>query len=280
LSNIEIVDAMGTPAYGAAVAEALNKATFTPAISNGKPADGNDFYDVLFAIERENRALVHYLGFSETYDIARRQRAAKQYQQSIDTTLKSFADPLNMYEIATLSHGVMLSYIGLKDYRHALIYARHAALERGRFLANDARPQAQAWLTWLEATNNNQRNAICAFTWLKRKFASYTPDADTLARVEQARAELNGTGPVRTSIELIDNNRSDIPAGWSHDLIRHSFRFEHVGAKAARLRAVCQAGTWGDEIREGKQETLNPAQGECTLYFYGERGATFDLVEY
>src|SRR5690349_16239227 len=38
LASSEIIDAMGTPAYGGAVQEALRKATFTPPISGGKPA--------------------------------------------------------------------------------------------------------------------------------------------------------------------------------------------------------------------------------------------------
>ena len=83
---------------------------------------------------------------------------------------------------------------------------------------------------------------------------------------------------MRTEIELVDRGRDDVPSGWEHEAIRRAFRFENVQANSAKFRAVC--GTTEDAASEGRQWTLDPALGECTLYFYGAPGTKFDLVEY
>ncbi|MBI1211644.1 MAG: hypothetical protein GC190_09290 [Alphaproteobacteria bacterium] len=281
LTHVETVDILGSKAYSDVMQDAFKRAKFQIAQLGGKPVDFFDgIYEITFSFSGRNRARVHYFGFSRAYDAAKRRRAKGKFEESIAIVREAMTEELNMYELATLSHGLTYSYLGLNDKRRALIAIRHATIEQGYFLAHDARPYAEALLAQLEAENNNQGAALCAFGWLRQKYSSFQPDLQLQTLISTAHLQLSGTDEVRTDIELIDSDRPYVPNRWTHRLIRHTFKFDNVPAPgAARFRLVCPTVVREDGVTANRVWDVDPGEGDCMLYFYGDPGAKFTLIE-
>jgi hypothetical protein len=280
VTNVEIIDMLGSKAYVTALEDALKVAKFDPAIKAGKPVDYYGYtFEVAFAIEGRNRAGVHYFGFSRAFDESKRRRNEKKFDEAVAVVKNAMTEPLNMYELATLSHGLTYAYIGLNDNHRALIAIRHAAVRGAQFLEKDAAPYALALLAKLEAKNNGPSAAICAYNQLQSKFPSFAPDDEIKQLMTAAEAQLAGSDPVRTDIELVDWGRPEIANRWTHVLLRRSFSFDITPAKPAKFRLVCGTTVREESVVSGKEWRIDPSDGTCTLLFYGDDGVKFTLIE-
>src|SRR4029079_7755408 len=110
--NIETIDVIGSATYSKTLETSLQAARFEPASKGGRPVTlyGNEF-DVAFGIEGRNRAGVHYYGFSRAYDDARRKRDHGDNEGSVAVIREAMTEPLNMYELSTLSHVLAYTYL-------------------------------------------------------------------------------------------------------------------------------------------------------------------------
>jgi len=278
VQGIWLIDIVGAPIFAHAASGALAKSKYAPAVHGGRPVEFHGEFDAQFMIEGKNRAGTHAV-VGSNYDKAKVYRDLGDHQRSVEILQESLKLTLNMYEYAITSYGLTVSYLGLKDYRRALLHVRHAAVGDAEFADRGQRKSALALLAELEARDGNFRASLCAFESLKKKYPDFQPAARLEELLATARRELTAATPVETQVELVESGREDLPAMWSHAVLRPALQFKAVQGRLKSFRLACPTA----EI-EGDFPVLHPVNvdrgvGECRLYVFGDPGAKFVLVE-
>ncbi len=67
---------------------------------------------------------------------------------------------------------------------------------------------------------------------------------------------------------------------WTHHLLRRSIEFSELQGTLRQFQVRCERKVFGDQMVAGKNWTVPEGWGHCTLYVYGEPGATFVVTEF
>lgn len=278
VKDIWLKEALGSPVYGERSVEVVRAQEYKPGIVGGNPAAFGLTIEISFLMEGENRADAR-ASYRAIYDRAYDQRQKGRYAESLVTLQDAMKRPLNLYELATMSHALTLTYLGLGDWRRALRHSRHAALSDGHFADSGVRARALAINAELLARDNAFHDALCANTALRKQYPSFAPSPALQDAIARSRSELAGTNPIRTEVEIIESSRTDIPAHWPHRLARSSFSIDHIEGKIDRFRLDCLTLVRSGPIEQGTVVVVGPNRGVCRLYVFGDPGAKFALEE-
>lgn len=276
--DFQIVDAVGSPLYVKFAIEGWAKSRYEP-VAGSEPAPLRvGSADVVFRIEGENRAGVH-AAFSTTYDRAYSLRQQGRFAEALAVLKDTIKLSLNLYEQATASYALAVTYMRLNDRRRALLHIRHATINDGDLADKGVREAALAMNAELEALDSNPRGALCAYDKLMAKYPSHQPSSQLQSLLEKAREMIASATPVRTEVELIETERPDVPTAWSHRVLRPVFRIDGSQGAVPRLRLVCRNAIVDKAINQSIEVTVDRSAGACVLYVYGDPGARFVLDE-
>ena len=67
---------------------------------------------------------------------------------------------------------------------------------------------------------------------------------------------------------------------WTHHLLRRSIEFSDIQGTLRQFQVRCERKVFGDQVLTAKNWTVAEGWGPCTLYVYGEPGATFVVTEF
>lgn len=276
ITDIWLIDAMGSAIYGEVAARALADAAYTPPTIKGAPTQSGQKIDIEFRMVGENRAGVHN-SFATAYARAHEFRRTGNYAASL-AVLKEIMDrSLNLYEIATLSYALSLTYQGLNDWPRAYRHISHATIAWGEFADKGVRAAALSMAAEFSATAHEYRLAYCLFGRLKKKFPNYQVQPSLVAAIDDAKRQLSGTHPVQTNAEIIASDRPDVVARWGHEMLRGSFKIDQVQGNLSTYRLACPGYSAMEPVRSGV--VLPKPPGRCKLHVFGDPGARFVLDE-
>ena len=271
-------DALGGDAFGRAAAAAIAKAKYAPApMLNGKPARLGHSFEVAFRLDPIERGGVHNY-YSETYDRARMARERRDYAASVRILKDSLPWPHDLYELTTMSYALAVSYQGLNDWRRATRHIRHATISNGVYADKGVRAAALAMTTELNARDHNYRWAKCAYDALKKQYPDRQDSPTLAAAAAETDAALGGVAPIRTEVEILEQDRADLMPHWWHLLSRPSFAIENVQGAVKSYRLDCLGHTERGPVVLGARVAM-PFGMRCDLYVMGDPGAKFVLDE-
>jgi tetratricopeptide (TPR) repeat protein len=272
--NISVVDAIGSELFWQESAAAIAKGKWA-----AQPhAHHFAAFHFQYLITGENRAGVHNLA-ARDYDLALANRKRGDYRRSIEILQNTMKMPLNMYEFATTSYGLTVSYLGLGDWRRALRHARHMAIGDGEFADKGQVRSTLSMAAELAAQDNSFHESLCYASVLKTKLPDFVPSArlkNALARAEQ---EIGAATPVRTEVEIVEPVRVGLPSVWSHRVLRRSLTFGPVQGVLKNARVVCPRAVVDRPFPITAPIDVDTSGGTCLLYVYGEPGARFAIEE-
>ena len=277
-ANIRVIDSLGDKSFVDHTIDGVSRGRYEPAVVGGHAVERHDVhFDMAFRLDM-NRGRGHR-EFDEAFDVGHRLRKDGKNEEAVRAVRPYLKQPLTLYEHVTLAHGLALAYTAMKDYRRALVQIRHSTIAGEKLLTYGSRAYALALLAELEARNGNANNAVCAFETLKLKYKDFEPSPELLALIGAANAVRAGTDPIRTEVEIVEADQEGSASVWEHDLMRHGFRFGNVQG-AAKYRLVCPLALLEGDVREGAEQQLDPAKGNCYLEGSGAVGSKFILDEH
>ncbi len=272
--NISVVDAIGSDLFSRESAAAIAKGKW-----EAQPqAHHFAAFHAQYLITGDNRSGVHNLA-DRDYNLALANRKRGDYKRSIEILQNTMTMPLNMYEFATTSYGLTVSYLGLGDWRRALRHARHMALGEGEFADKGQRRSTLAMAADLAAQDNSFHESLCYASILKQKYPDFVPSArlkDALARAER---EIGQATPVRTDVEIVEPVRAGLRPVWSHRVLRRSLAFGPVQGVLKNARVVCPRAIVDRPFPITAPIDVDTSGGTCLLFVYGEPGTRFALEE-
>ncbi|MEQ1753239.1 MAG: hypothetical protein ABL973_03815 [Micropepsaceae bacterium] len=257
----------------------MSKARFEPAELGGKPADENiSRLHVMFRIEGDNRVGVHG-DVDMALERAYAMRKKGQFAESLARLRQAYKGRVNLYEMTTLSFGMAASYRGMNDYRRALLHARHATIDNAQFADRGVQRPALELRVELEARDNNPADALCAFNGLKDRDPDFKPDATLQALLDQATAQLGSNIPVRSDVDLVETERTDVEPHWYHPVLRSRVRIGNIQGKLKSYRLVCASVKIEKPFTDDLDMQIDPDAQPCLLYVYGDPGTKFTVDE-
>lgn len=277
--DFRVVDGLGAPVYSKLAIEGVSTARYEPAERDGQKVGINvSDFNVYFQVEGENRAAVHGV-VDMAYETAFKLRKEGKFQESLDRLRQSFKGTLNLYEQATLSFGIAISYKGLGDFRRALVHARRATANEGVYADKGIRRNAFVLLSELHARDNNPADALCSFAFVKKLDADYQPEPALLALLDSARQTLVGDLPVQTEVQLVESERTDVGASWYHPVLRRNVSIRPIEGKLDTYRLWCPTKKIVQPLGTGASIIVEETSSPCMLYVYGDAGARFVVEE-
>lgn len=277
--DFRVVDGLGAPVYSKLAIEGVSTARYEPAERDGKKVGVNiSDFNVYFQVEGENRAAVHGV-VDMAYETAFNLRKQGKLQESLDRLRQSFKGTLNLYEQATLSFGIAISYKGLGDFRRALVHARRATANEGIFADRGIRRNAFILLSELHARDNNPADALCSFAVVKKLDPEYQPEPMLASLLDAARQTHLGSAPVQTEVQLVESERADVGASWYHPVLRRNVSIKPIEGKLDSYRLWCPTTKVVQPVGVGASIVVDEANSPCMLYVYGDAGARFVVDE-
>lgn len=277
VSDVWLRDTLGSQTFGQIAAEALAKGKFDPPIRGGKPVQVGDVIAVIFQFDPKDRPGDHNY-YREVLDRAAAARAQGDWKEAVRILDNSLAWPLHLHEMATMSHSMAISYMGLKDWRRALHHIRRATIEGGTVAEQNVRGEALALSVELHARDHDYGRAICIYETLRKLYPLAPVSPAVGAAIAETRAVLWSNAPVRTEVEILEQGRSDLTPHWSHALLRSSFTIEQVQGAVKSYRLDCVGRSERAPVVPGARITLSPGVA-CDLFVIGDPGAKFVLDE-
>lgn len=277
VSDVWLRDAIGSQSFSQNASEALAKAKFDPPVRRGRPVQVGDLIAVIFQFDPKDRPGDHNY-YREALDRAAAARAQGDWKEAVRILDVSLAWPLHLHEMATMSHSMAISYMGLKDWRRALHHIRHATIEGGTVVEQNVRAEALALSVELHARDHDYARGICVYEKWKKLYPLMPEGPPLKAAIAEIRAALWSGAPVRTEVEILEQYRSDLTPHWSHALLRSSFAIEQVQGTLKSYRLDCIGRTERGPVVPGVRIALSPGVG-CDLYVMGDAGAKFVLDE-
>jgi TonB family protein len=277
VSNVWLRDSIGSQTFAQIALDALPKAKFDPRVRDGGPVLVGDSVAVVFRFDPKDRPGDHNY-YREVLDRAAAARAQGDYKESVRILDNSLAWPLHLHEMATMGHAMAVSYMGLKDWRRALRHIRHATIDGGKVAEENVRADALALAAELFARDHDYIRAICTYETLRKQHPTAPVNPTLATAIAETRSVLFSSSPVRTEVEILETNRSDLTPHWSHVLLRKSFAIEQVQGTLKSYRLDCIRRSESGPVVPSQRITLSPGLG-CDLYVMGNPGAKFVLDE-
>jgi hypothetical protein len=277
--NVYVVDAVGSQLFQNESMASVAKSRWEPAQLGGKPvAFHRSGFAFEYRISDRGRAGVHNLA-TRNYDIALANRKQGEYRRSADLLLTTMKMPLNLYEFATTSYGLTVSYLGLGDRRRALRHIRHTVIGEGAFADSGQRSSALAMAAELAAQDNSLHESLCNFELLKDQYPNFAPGALLQGAIARAERDVNSAAPVRTEVEIVEPVREEVAPSWVHRVLRRSLAFSATQGTLKSARVVCPTAVIERAFPIGGPIEVDLSVGACTLIVYGAPGARFVLEE-
>lgn len=272
------IDAVGSTQFVVASMESVAKSKWNPAVRGGSPTPYSLEFAFQYRMVGENRAGVHNMA-TRNYDIAYADRRNGNYKASVDVLLRTLAFTLNMYEYATISYGLTVSYMGLGDRRRALRHIRHSAISDAEFADKGQRRSTLALAAELAIQDNSFHEGLCAFKLLKERYPDFVPSAQLQTQVDRATREITSSTPITTDVEMIESLRANVAPVWRHRILRRTLTFSRVQGALTRARVACPTSITDHAFPLSRAVEVDTSAGSCMLYVFGEPGARFVLEE-
>jgi TonB family protein len=154
-----------------------------------------------------------------------------------------------------------------------------AAMRQPQALEKDLLVNVERQVFALEVRNREWAAAYASYQALAKREDVLTPNER--ATGEKLDAMIRGGSVLSTDAKLECRcHRSNGAPLWSAQLLRREFGFgESVGA-IERFELRCKGHRFSAAFEVDKAWRVPEAWGACTVYVFGEEGATFELLEY
>jgi hypothetical protein len=286
VNEVTAYDAVGSTQFRQQTIDKVLTWTYVPAQRNGKPIAVYYGIDVHYRMSPgKNRKSTH-TAFREIYDEGRRLLAAKKYPEAVAQLELALAQPINVYEVSLTEAILARANYAQKKWQAALRNIRHATYsgdeKLGQFLNKAMMAPALRLRIVLEARDGNYQDALCSQLALSKLPAKKeSPGAVTAEEAERAIAEIQSKLSDPTPLEIGAEIYSDPVSGpeWTHSMLRTKFSFAGVTGKPSGFKMLCTAYRLEGAVVAGKEWSVPPDAGPCTLFVSGEPGATFHLIE-
>ncbi len=280
-TDFRVRDAIGNPKYGELAIAGFKGARYEPTVLDGKTLPVNVLSQIVdFRIEGENRVGVQVAAGNATEEAIRLRKEGK-FAESLAVLQALSGRSLNLYEATTRAYGLAMSYKGLNDRRRALREIRRATINEGQYIDKNLRHAAFVAQVELEATDNYFLASVCTFERMRYAFPHKELDPILFETFKKAVVQLAGTAPVRSEVEIVETDRSDVPPHWMHGLTRSTFDIVDIVGKLRSVKLVCPAANLDREITGTLRVNVEVSKiTNCILYIFGDPGAKFVLLEH
>lgn len=279
--DIALRDYLGPTSFAEISGSQLRNWRYRPATMGGMPVETYGYgAEVTFLFEETGAGerKTHSSEFEKRYDQARNliKTDPAAAVRALDT---AFHDRLGLYEEAMGSYLMALALVAAdaKSWHQSLVHIRHAVINGGAFLDPAAKPGAMDLDVFFEAQNGNYKEAYCVYR--QQRAAGTGLSVQTQQLGEKFAALLTAPEPLVIPAEVFADMRPGISAAWVHPMLRHKFSFSGVKGVLKNFHLQCTATTLDSPINEETQWAVPPNAGHCTLFVYGENGASFQLIE-
>lgn len=279
-TDFRIRDAIGSPKYGELAIAGFKGARYEPTVFDTEAVTVNVLSQIVdFRIEGENRVGVQVEAGRATEEAIRLRKQGK-FAESLAILQALQGKSLNLYEATTKAYGLAMSYKGLNDRRRALREIRRATINDGLYIDKNLRHAAFVAQVELEAADNYFLASVCAYEQMLYAFPHRELDPKLLETANKALGQLAGTTPVRSEVEIVETDRSDVPPHWVHGLTRSTFEIVDIVGKLSSVKLVCPAAKLDRQITGTLSVSVDVSKiTNCILYVFGDPGAKFVLLE-
>jgi hypothetical protein len=174
-----------------------------------------------------------------------------------------------------------MSYKGLNDRRRALREIRRATINDGLYIDKNLRLAAFVAQVELEAADNYFLASVCTYERMLYAFPHREVDPKLLETANKAVGQLAGTTPMRSEVEIVETDRSDVPPHRVHGLTRSTFDIVDIVGGLSSVKLVCPAASLDRQIIGTLRVSVDVSKiTNCILYVFGDPGAKFVLLEH
>ena len=277
-TNFRVADALGAASFIQSAISAWGAARYEPAVHRGAPiATHGATVEVRYLIEGENRADTHAV-FATNYDRAYKLRQAGRHREAAAVLKQTLGTTLNLYELATLSYGLAVTYNALGDRHRAFYHISHALIESGEFADKGVRRAAFVMGIELAAQLNMAGTTACWYEYLIEQYPDVKNDKRLRDLAEGMQQIVAGSSPLHTEVELVETNHPGVPTRWDHLLLRRSATLTTVSGNVSEVQVSCQTTAWRKQAGARLEISLPPIE-RCTIAVQGDVGARFTFDE-
>lgn len=277
VSEIVVLDQIGPKAFADAAIKALKAWTFTPATFQRQPtAQLNNLQSFVFRFTNGP------VGVDR-----RRMRDFKQLLQWVDAkddaAARALIDqllilPLNIYEQALLNEQRATLARRAQQFDDEVYFLERAQIGSG-FLRGKVNALLLAKFFVAQARTGKVADALATYQNMLRYQSALPnwPAFETMHRDLLAAPASDRPLSTRGAIRRVEWSEDFV---WTHHLLRRSIEFSALQGTLWQFQVRCERKVFGDQVVVGKNWTVPAGWGQCTLYVYGEPGATFVLTEF
>lgn len=277
VSDIVILDQVGPKPFADAAIKALKAWTFKPATFQREPAAQLNnlqsfvfrFSDGMFGIDyqrgREFKKLLELVNGKDD----------PAAQALIDRLLDL---PLNIYELTVLNVQRATLARRAQQFDDEVAFQQRALMGSG-ILGDKMNASLLGNLFIAQVRTGKVADALATYQKMI-PLASALPNWSGFEAVHRdlvAAQTSNQPLSTRGAIRRVQWSEDFV---WTHHLLRRSIEFSEVQGTLRRFQVRCERKVVGDQVLAGKNWTVPAGWGQCTLYVYGDPGATFMVTEF
>ncbi len=274
VSNPIIEDSSGLKAFESAALEAIQKATFTPAMQNGQAIQQCDS-TIQFEFKLNNQKPGATKKFARHYRKVRKHLESGDLLKAKELLDKLDAMPVwNMYENARLALLKSFYYKSMNDEVNLLKYLYHATNSDGKYIKRDTYHWALSNIYGLEISNGDFHKALKTIKRIQSLDPKYQQQfANIITHSNNLKEHIASEYPIVKAGDLATKDF------WSHTLVRNSFAISNVQGRLDKVDIRCKGMRNQMKVILDSIIKVPSSWGTCQVYLYGEDNTTFNFVE-
>ena len=164
--------------------------------------------------------------------------------------------------------------------REAQLDAVHAALRFPQHIEKKLASKMRRLRFGLELTTHEFAAALASFKELEERDANVLNDAERKAG-DQLRTLIASEGAIATPGKLERRCHQDNGSPlWTVGMLRREFSFSEATGSLERFELRCKGKRFSSPFSLESAWKIPESWGDCTLFVFGDEGATLKLVEY